>query len=94
MIVVADIATFSDNGIFSPFKSQECNDIFKAYFYRSLNPDYAPVGFLETLDHLLQIAKIRPVIIATGGSDKEMEYAKVLEEFLMEESSRIIYMGG
>lgn len=45
-------------------------DWYHQYFYHNLNPDIAPSGFLEQLDHLIQMAKREPVMLGCWCAPK------------------------
>lgn len=78
-----DISTHGCSSIFAPYAMEEKEKIsFEEYFNKNLNPDIALPGFLEELDELIQITKIRKVVISTNGTEIEMEQAKVLQDYL------------
>ena len=44
---------------------------YNIYFHTNLNPDYAPEGFLEYLDKILQEAKVRPITLGCWCAPKK-----------------------
>lgn len=79
---MSDITTFGLCKIFKPYDVSDRKDSFEEYFNKSLNPDLSPSGFLEELDRLIQISYKRPVVIATTGTEYELEKIRVLKEYL------------
>lgn len=78
-----DISTHGCGSIFAPYAMEEKEEVsFEEYFNKNLNPDTSLPGFLEELDELIQITKIRKVVISTSGTEIEMEQAKVLQDYL------------
>lgn len=69
-----------EGSVFYPPEGLEKQD-YKKWFYTNLNPDIAPVGFLEQLDHTLKTAKRRNVVL---GSDvyPESDHCEVILEYL------------
>ena len=85
LIPKPDISTYGNNGIFTQYflklPTHKLN--FEDYFYQCLNPDFAPPGFLEELNRLIQINKNRKVAIATDYHDAEqLKAADVLYRYL------------
>lgn len=80
--VHADLVCNGVTPIFVHYWSCPLDVDFKSYFYKNLNPDYAPVGFLEQLDGLLQLAKQRPLVIFARNDKQEMSYCATIKEYI------------
>jgi hypothetical protein len=81
-VTPVDIETFGSNVLFSSYNAVKSDLSYESFFNKNLQPDYAIPGFLEELDELIQIAKQRPVVYATTGTEAELKQIKVVNEYL------------
>jgi hypothetical protein len=54
---------------------------YNEYFYTNLNPDIAPVGFLECLDDILQAAKTRDITLGCWCAPKRC-HCEVIKDYI------------
>ena len=57
---------------------------FKAYFYRNLNPDIAPPGFLEKLDVIVNTARVTDITLGCFSQSSEC-HCHVVKEYVENE---------
>ena len=77
-----DLSINSITPIFLHFWSERRDESFENYFYRNLNPDVAPVGFLEQVDALLQLSVKRPINIFSLNNPQELAFFKVIKHYI------------
>ena len=80
--VKPDLVCNGPTPIFLHFWSCPIGTKFEDYFYRNLNPDIAPIGFLEQLDKLLQLAAKKPLVIFTTCDDNELQYCDIIKQYI------------
>lgn len=77
-----DLSINSATPIFLNFWSTCHNLSFEHYFYKNLNPDNAPPGFLEQLDKLIQIAVERSIKVYAINNEQEINYFNVIKNYI------------
>ncbi len=77
----ADLVINSPTPIFLFYWTLTDGTSFSDYFYKNLNPDIAPCGFLEQLSKLITITKARPLTIYCK-TIQDLEYCDIIKKYI------------
>ena len=81
MKLIYEIFVFGEQNIFKDYDKDRYKKGFEHYFNICLNPDNAPVGFLERLDTAISFLDSREIVFCTSGKELELLQIKVLKDY-------------